>query len=91
MELKELKHLAELSKLEFSDDEFIALSKDFESLINLADIVRNSTIKGEQNFLSVDMKDLREDVAKKSTETSVILQNAPAKSNNCFVVPRIME
>lgn len=91
MELNEMKHLAELSKLEFTDAELGELSKDFESLVELADIVKNSQVKGQRKFLSVDMCELREDVAKPSMITSEILQNAPSKSNDCFMVPRIME
>ena len=66
MKLNEMKHLAELSKLEFSDAELMNLSKDFESLIELADIAKNANIKGERFFTSIDMDDLRDDVAKKS-------------------------
>ena len=91
MELKDLRHLAELSKLEFTDDELMGLSKDFESLIELADQVKNSDVKGVRFVQSMDMADLRNDEPKQSTEPSELLQNAPLARNDCFTVPRIVE
>lgn len=91
MEIEEIERLAELSKLKFSQKEMADLAKDFESLIELADVVRNANITGKTRIASVDMDDLREDRVKESVSTEVLLQNAPISKKDSFVVPRIME
>ena len=91
MEIKEIEHLAELSKLKFSEDELKEFSKDFESLVELADVVKNSTVIGSAQIISLDMESLREDKAKVSTPVETLLQNSPIVKNDSIVVPRIME
>lgn len=91
MEIDEIKHLAELSKLEFTDDELQEFAKDFESLVELADVVKNATIDGSTYVNSIDMDDLRKDEHKASTPVEVLLQNSPIVKNDSIVVPRIME
>lgn len=91
MDIKQIEHLAELSKLEFSEEELKNFADDFKSLIELADIVKNTDIDGEINYRTVDMNELREDVVKESTPVEILLENAPQAKNDCFVVPRIME
>ena len=91
MDIKEIKHLAELSKLEFTDDEIEQLSKEFDSIVEMADIIKNAEITGEKNINSIPMAKLREDEEKESFSTEILLQNAPSKRDGSFVVPRIME
>jgi len=91
MEINEIKHLAELSKLKFSDEELENFSKEFESLVELANTVKNSEITGEKNINIMDMNDLREDQPKESTPVEVLLRNAPMANKDSFIVPRIME
>lgn len=91
MELKQIEHLAELSKLEFTEKELAEFSKEFESLVNFADTIKNADITGKTNFDIIDMKDLRSDEIKPSVSAEELLQNAPMQQKGCFVVPRIME
>ena len=91
MDLKTIEHLAELSELKFSEIELNELQKDFESLIGLADEVKNSNIEGVTHVNSIDMNLLREDKSKTCVPVEVLLQNAPVEKQNSFVVPRIME
>lgn len=91
MEIKEIEHLAELSKLKFTAEELEAFAKDFESLVELADIVKNADIEGVRQINIVDMDMLREDVPQPSTPAEILLQNAPDCQKNSFAVPRIME
>ncbi len=91
MDIKEIKHLAELSKLEFSDDELIEFSKDFEKLIRLADTIKNANVEGNRKLNIMELADLRDDTPKESYPADVLLKNAPEKSKGYFVVPRIME
>lgn len=91
MEIKEIEHLAELSKLKFTQEELEDFAKDFESLVELADIVKNADIQGVRQINIVDMNLLREDIPQPSTPAEVLLQNAPDCQKNSFAVPRIME
>lgn len=91
MELKQLEHLAELSKLEFSDSELKEFSKEFESLIELANKVKNSKISGERKLNIIDMQQLRDDKIIESTSVDVLLKNSPETNKDSIVVPRIME
>ena len=91
MEIKEIEHLAELSKLEFTEQEMIEFAKDFESIVNLANQIKDADISGERAITKMDMADLREDEPQPSTPVDILLQNAPEQNKDSFVVPRIME
>ena len=91
MDIKEIEHLAELSKLKFTDEEIKEFAKDFESLVELADLVKNADITGETHLNIMDMSELREDVVEKSTDVELLLCNSPIVKNDSIVVPRIME
>ena len=91
MEIKEIEHLAELSKLEFTEQEIVDFAKDFESIVKLANKIKDADISGERAITTMPMADLREDEPMPSTATDILLQNAPDKNKDSFIVPRIME
>lgn len=87
-----VKYLAELGKLEFSDEELSTKAEEMTDIINLMDTVKEIDITYDalKDNHDVYLNDLREDIAKESFETEKILQNA-VNSNNCFVVPKVVE
>ena len=91
MEIKEIEHLAELSKLEFTEEELKSFTKEFESLVEFADIVKNAETTGNSRIKIINMSELREDEVKESTPVEDLLQNSPMTKGDSFVVPRIME
>ena len=91
MDIKEIKHLAELSKLDFSESELKEFQTDFENLIELADTIKNANISGQRKIDILDMNELREDESKNSYSSDVLLKNAPDEKKGYFVVPRILE
>ena len=91
MDIKEIEHLAQLSKLEFSPEEMESFSKEFEHLVEFADIVKNADLQGEQNIQKIDLGKLRDDEIGKSTPTEILLKDSPLVKQDCIVVPRIME
>lgn len=91
MEVKDIRHLAELSKLEFTEEELQSFSKEFEQLVEFADIVKNSSESGEICYSTLDMNNLRQDCPKPSMEVEKLLQNTPKVANQSIVVPRIVE
>ncbi len=91
MELSELRKLAQLSNLYYTDEELKGLTDTFESMKQLIDLLKNSDVSGSRVIDTIDMNDLREDVPNKSTDVDTLLMNAPEAEKGCFVVPRIVE
>ena len=91
MDLNELHKLAELSKLAYTDEELVELSASFESLKSFVDTVKNADVDGERKIDTINMSELREDIAEDSMDTDTLLMNAPQSSKGCYVVPRIVE
>lgn len=87
-----VKYLAELGKLEFSDDELAKKADEMTDIINLMDTVKEIDITYDalKDNHDVYINDLREDAVMQSLDTEKILQNA-VNSNNCFVVPKVVE
>ncbi|HOV40910.1 MAG TPA: Asp-tRNA(Asn)/Glu-tRNA(Gln) amidotransferase subunit GatC [Oscillospiraceae bacterium] len=92
MDLDMVSYLAKLSKLNFTEEELKKAAADMTSIIDImdtikeVDVVYNPLADNKNMYL----KDLREDIAKDSMETEKILQNAK-HSDNCFVVPKVVE
>ena len=85
MDLNMVKYLAELSKLEYSDKELAATAEQMTDIIDLMDTVK------EFDVVYDDTKDnLRKDEVIESMPTSKVLSNA-VNTNNCFVVPKVVE
>lgn len=92
MDLDMVKYLAELGKLEFSDEELEKTANEMTDIINLMDTVKEIDITYDalKDNHDVYLNDLREDVADESMPTPKVLQNA-VNTNNCFVVPKVVE
>lgn len=87
-----VKYLAELGKLEFSQEELKKVSEEMTDIIDLMDTVKEIDITYDaiKDNHYVYLNDLREDVAAESMPTPKVLQNA-VNTNNCFVVPKVVE
>lgn len=92
MDLNMVKYLAELGKLEFNEKELEKVSEEMTDIINLMDTVREIDITYDalKDNHNVYLNDLREDNVGESMPTDKVLQNA-VNSNNCFVVPKVVE
>ncbi|MGN0622691.1 MAG: Asp-tRNA(Asn)/Glu-tRNA(Gln) amidotransferase subunit GatC [Oscillospiraceae bacterium] len=92
MDLEMVKYLAELGKLEFSEDALEKTANEMTDIIDLMDTVKEIDITYDalKDNHDVYLNDLREDVSAPSMDTKKVLQNA-VNSNNCFVVPKVVE
>ena len=92
MDLNMVKYLAELGKLEFSEDELKKTANEMTDIINLMDTVKEIDITYDalKDNHDVYLNDLREDAIAESMPTPKVLQNA-VNTNNCFVVPKVVE
>mgnify|MGYP002425249399 CR=1 FL=1 len=84
MDLEMVKYLAKLGKLSFTDEELEQAVKDMTSIIEIMDTIKEIDITYDP------LKDNRKDEAKPSLPTEKLLQNA-VSSENCFVVPKVVE
>lgn len=92
MDLNMVKYLAELSKLEYSDKELAATAEQMTDIIDLMDTVKEIDITYDdlKDNHDVYLNDLRKDEVIESMPTLKVLSNA-VNTNNCFVVPKVVE
>ena len=90
---KELKNLAELSRLELSEEELLKYQKEMADIIALMDTIADSEFsyepKDEKN--AVFFSSLRKDEAKGFDSKEKIIDNGPETFENMFVVPKTIE
>ena len=85
-------YLSKLGKLSYSDDELKKVAEDMTSIINIMDTIKDIDITYDPlaDNKNVYLKDLRVDESEESMATEKILQNS-TNSNNCFIVPKVVE
>ena len=92
---KEIKTLARLSRLEFSDEEIEKSAPEFEEIIEFANAI-NVQVEGDADSIrevvtrTVKWEDLREDEVKESMPCEKITSNVQAE-NGYFPVKRVVK
>lgn len=85
------RHLAELSKLNFSSDELDKMTADMTDIIALMDKVCEFDPSVSPYALNaVDFKDLRNDNHNPSSGPEKVTENAKRVKNSSFVVPKVV-
>lgn len=92
MDIEMVRHLSDLGKLTFTDRELEKVAKDMTGIIEIMDTIKEIDISYDpiKDNHNVYLNGLREDRAMDSFPTEKILQNA-VNSENCFVVPKVVE
>ncbi|MCM1024605.1 MAG: Asp-tRNA(Asn)/Glu-tRNA(Gln) amidotransferase subunit GatC [Prevotella sp.] len=92
MDIEMVRHLSNLGKLRFTDEELEKVAKDMTGIIEIMDTIKEIDIVYEpiKDNHNVYLNGLREDKPMESFPTEKILQNA-VNSENCFVVPKVVE
>ena len=89
----EVKHVASLAKLEFTDEELQKFTGQMDEIINMVeqlgevdttDVPVTSTVTEEVNVM-------REDVAVKGTDRTLLMKNVPEEKDGLIKVPAISE
>ena len=85
-------YLSELGKLQFSQEELEKVAHEMTDIINLMDTIKEIDVTYDAllDNKNVYLNDLRKDISEASMPTEKVLQNA-TNSNNCFVVPKVVE
>lgn len=92
---KEIKTLARLSRLEFSDEKIEKFAPEFEEIIDFANKI-NEQVAGDTGTIrevvarTVKWEDLREDEVKESLPNEKITSNVQAE-NGYFPVRRVVK
>ena len=90
--IKEVEHIAKLAKLEFNEDEKAKFTDQFNEILAFMEKLNElDTSKVEPLSHVIELKNVfREDSVKPSIPTEEALQNAPAKTDKFFKVPKVI-
>ena len=89
----EVKHVASLAKLEFTDEELQKFTGQMDEIINMVeqlgevdttDVPVTSTVTEEVNVM-------REDVAVKGPDRTLLMKNVPEEKDGLIKVPAIID
>ncbi len=92
MDLNTVKYLADLSKLEYSDEMLEKTANEMTSIMELMDTIKDIDITYDAYLdnHNVFLDGLRTDEVIPSMPTEKVVANA-VNSKNCFVVPKVVE
>ena len=94
IDIKITKRIAHLAKIELSEKEIEEYSKDLSNILSWMDELKKVDVKGIGPVTSVNDNKLfeREDLDfEDKVEKEEILLNAPDKSEDYFIVPKVIE
>lgn len=91
MTIDEIKHLAELSKLNFSNEELEKFVKDFNNIGVFFKQLNENDNFVENTKEVKEFEQLREDIILPSQDRELTLKNAPKKDSISFIVPKVVE
>ena len=90
---KSLLKLGKLARISISDDKLNNLSKDLNSILEFVDQlkeIRTDQVDPTSNSLNQKLE-VRDDKVENKNSTEDVLENAPEKEMNFFVVPKVIE
>lgn len=90
---KMIEYVADLSRLELSEEEKVRAEKDLGSVIDYIELMNTLDTDGiEPLSHTFPIKNvMREDEVKQSYDRDTLLENAPVVKDGCFKVPRTVE
>ncbi len=88
----EVRHMAELSRLEVSPEEERTFAGQFAEILGYMDVLQEVDVQGVEPLYSPVSHEAwtREDQAKAIRSHAEILANAPRADENYFIVPKIV-
>ena len=95
MEIKkeDIKHIANLSMLNLSDEEIEKYTKDMEQIVGFANKINEiDTSSTEISAFSNDNVNVfRKDEVRKSLDRELLLSNAPSSNGEAYSIPNVMD
>ena len=90
---EEVRHVAKLSKLSFSDEETAAFATTLTKIVDMVELLNEVDTTGVP--ITTTMADrktvIREDKAEAGTDRDLLFKNVPESANNFIKVPAIFE
>lgn len=84
-------HLAELSKIKFTETELAQITKEMDEIIVLMDTVSDfDSTKSSETGSAIGLDKIRADIPKASLPRKDILKNAAEKDEKAFTVPKVV-
>lgn len=90
--IEQIKHLANLSRLEFTDSELEEFKGEFQAIIDYVNQLQSvDTSNAVDNAQTRLISELREDVVGQSLTNEQVVMNAKNKQDGAFIVPTVVE
>ena len=90
-DIKLATHLAELSKINFTETELTKITKEMNEIITLMDTVSNfQHTKKSIADTGIGLNEIRKDIKKASSPRKDILKNTAEKDEKAFSVPKVV-
>lgn len=89
-----IKHLSQLARLHFSEEEIETMKEDFARMLEFVDKLKELDVKDIDPLIYMNEENTlfwREDVAGKEVSKEDALKNAPDKDSDYFIVPKVLE
>ena len=92
MNKADVQRVAELARLEFSETELEAFTKEFSSIVEYVGSIASLDLKDVTPLSSVSgaINVERDDVVGECLDTETALKNAPKKNESFFKVPKVL-
>ena len=89
---EEVKHIANLSMLNLTDEEVEKYTHDMQDIINFAETINNADTENvEETMGALEIYNVfRKDEVKPSLDRELLLQNAPEQADGMFKVPPVV-
>lgn len=92
MTIEEIKKIAELSMLEFSEEELDSFNEEFKVMDEKIARLKGVTLNGVAYKIPVkEYEELRQDEVRPSSDRVDTLKNAPKKDSISFILPKVVE
>lgn len=89
----EVKHVASLAKLEFTDEELQKFTGQMDEIINMVEQLGevDTTEVPVTSTVTEEVNVMREDVAVKGTDRTLLMKNVPEEKDGLIKVPAIID
>ena len=92
--IEDVEHIAQLAKLKFTEAEKLKLKIELNTVLDYIDKLNELDLENVEPLENINESlenVLREDIAEPSITRDEALKNAPAKTENFFKVPKVLE
>ena len=88
----EMKHIANLSRLNFSENEIEKYIKDMEEILEFANMINNVNTEGLTETIAANERSnvMRKDEVKQFKNLDLLLANAPSQDEGMFRLPKVI-